>query len=251
MSREKKKSILIYTFSGLLLVSLMTFSSTRVNNRKVEELRIEVVEEDGNYFTDDLEVIDLLTNQSNDFVVGAEIGNLRPKMLELRVEANPFVKEAQVYRDIEGKLQVYVEQSKPIARVFTNGKKDQYIDTEGRILPVNAKHTARVPILETAFPFEWKSMRESSYSQQVFELLKYVEKDKFWKAQVSHIIVKDNGEIVLFPQVTKQKIEFGKPTDIEEKFSKLMTFYKGILPKRGWNAYKRVNVKFKNQIICE
>ena len=30
-----------------------------------------------------------------------------------------------------------------------------------------------------------------------------------------------------------------------------MLFYKNIAPTKGWNTYKTINVKFKNQIICD
>lgn len=233
------------------MLSLIIFSGIQNNNRKVEELMVEVMDEDGNYFTDDLEVIDLMTNQNEEHVLGVQLKEVKPKELEQRVESNPFVRDAQVYSDLKGNLQVKVEQSKPIARVFTNGQGDRYIDTDGRILPVNARHTARVPLLETAFDFDWESMYESDYTEQVFELLRHIERDEFWSAQIAHIILKKNGEVEMFPQVTKQKIEFGKPDKFEEKFGRLLTFYKEILPKKGWNTYKKVNVKFENQIICE
>ncbi len=252
MSREQKKNILLYSFSGVLLVSLMVFSGLKNNGRAIETMDVEVLEEEGIYFTDDLEVIDLMTDKRADYVIGVAAGEIEPKVLEARVESNPFVKDAQVFRDVEGNLNVKVRQSKPIARVFTNGESDKYIDSDGRVLPVNARHTARVPLVETEFEFAWeKNMKESEYGSQILSLLKHIENDAFWKAQIAHMVIKHNGEVELYPQVTKQKIEFGKPKDFEEKFSRLMTFYKEILPVKGWNYYERVNVKFKDQIICE
>ena len=252
MSKEEKKNILIYSFSGALLVSLMVFSGLKNNGREIEEMDVDVLGEEGVYFTDELEVIDLMTDKSADYVIGLEARDIDPKVLEGRIESNPFVKDAQVFRDLEGNLKVMVEQSKPIARVFTNGASDKYIDSEGRVLPVNAKYTARVPLLETDFEFSWSNhMSESDYGIKVFELLSYIEQHEFWKAQIAHVMVKADGEIELYPQVTKQKVEFGEPRDFEEKCTKLMTFYKEILPQKVWNDYKRVNVKFKDQIICE
>ncbi|SNT24217.1 cell division protein FtsQ [Ekhidna lutea] len=252
MSKEEKKNILIYSFSGLLLITLITFAGIKNNGREVEEVKVEILDQEGNFFTDHLEVVDLMTDKSTDYVIGVEMGDLDPKVLEERVEANPFVKDAQVYRDLKGNLKVKVEQSKPIARLFIDGQKDRYIDSDGRVLPVNAKHTARVPLMETEFEFMWeKNLKESKYGKQVFDLLTFIEKDEFWRAQIAHIFIRKDGEIDMYPQVTKQVIEFGRPEDLEGKFSKLMTFYKEILPKKGWNTYDRVNLKFENQIICE
>lgn len=251
MSQEKKNR-LIYSFSGLVVLFLITFAGIKNNARQVENVKVEIQDQEGNFFTDQLEVIDLMTDKSGDYVIGVEQGKIDPKTLERRVEANPFVKDAQVYRDLKGNLQVKVVQSKPIARLFIDGKKDRYIDAEGNILPINARHTARVPLLETDFEFSWESnLNESNYGEEIFELLSFIESDEFWKAQIAGLLIKKNGEVDLFPQVTKQTVEFGMPQDIDRKFSKLMTFYKEILPKKGWNAYDRVNLKFENQIICE
>ncbi len=59
------------------------------------------------------------------------------------------------------------------------------------------------------------------------------------------------GKISIFPQVTGQKVEFGKAENIEEKFKKLMIFYKEILPQRGWTKYERVNLEYEGQVIAE
>ena len=251
MSQEKKNT-LIYSFTGLLLLSLITYAGVKNNARQVDNIKVEIYDQEGNFFTDQFEIIDLMTDKSADYVIGVEQGKIDPKTLESRVETNPFVKDAQVYRDLKGNLKVNVVQSKPIARLFVDGKNDRYIDSEGNILPINARHTARVPLLETDFKFSWESnLNESSYGKEIFDLLIHIENDDFWKAQIAGLLLKVDGEVELFPQVTKQKIEFGLPDDIEKKFSKLMTFYKEILPKKGWNTYERVNLKFENQIICE
>ena len=252
MSKEEKKNILIYSFIGLLLLSLITFANIKNNSRAIEDVKVEILDQGGIFFTDQLEVMDLMTDKSADYVIGVEMGDLDPKVLEERVETNPFVKDAQVYRDLKGNLQVKVKQSKPIARLFIDGRRDRYIDSDGRVLPVNAKHTARVLLIETEFKFAWENnLKESKYGVQVFELLKFIEKDEFWKAQIAHVLIKKDGKIEMHPQVTRQIIEFGKPDDLENKFSKLMTFYKEILPKKGWNTYDIVNLMFENQIICE
>ena len=250
MSKEKK-NMLLYSFSGLVVIVLIAFSGVKNYNREVQDVDISVAQEDGNFFTNQIEVMDLMTLSQSDYVVGVELSELSPKNLEERVEANPFVKDAQVFRDLKGNVQVRVEQSKPIARLITS-EGDHYIDTEGNVLPVNAKHTARVLLVDSELSFVWeKNLFESTYGERVFELIEFIEKDDFWRAQIAQIVLLKNGEIELYPQVTKQKVVFGAPEDIDTKFQKLMTFYKEILPKKGWNSYKLVNLKFDNQIICE
>jgi len=249
---SEKKNILLYSFTGLILFSLITFSGAKNSDRKVEGIEVTIAQDDGNFFTDQMEVLSLMTIDAADFIVGSELSDLDPKALEMRIEKNPFIRDAQVYRDLKGNLKVTVEQNRPIARVLMDGAEDKYIDVDGNILPVNAKHTARVPLLETTFEFGWKeNLNESTFGTKVFELLNYIEADEFWSAQIAQIIILENGDIELLPQVTKQKVAFGKPEGLEKKFARLMIFYKEILPKKGWNTYSLVNLKYDNQIICE
>ena len=57
--------------------------------------------------------------------------------------------------------------------------------------------------------------------------------------------------VTLYPQVGKHRIEFGKAEDFERKFKKLETFYKEIVPKKGWNEYSVVKLQFEGQIVCK
>jgi len=93
-------------------------------------------------------------------------------------------------------------------------------------------------------------MADSS-CRAVLDLLKFIQEDKFWKAQITHMHIAKDMQVSLFTQVGGQEIEFGPATDPELKFEKLMAFYEKVVPARGWNAYRKVSVKFRNQIVCQ
>ena len=96
-----------------------------------------------------------------------------------------------------------------------------------------------------------KSLQESAYGQALLELLHYINQDPFWRAQITHLRIDAQGKIIMNTQVSKQNVEFGKPQNIAQKFAKLQLFYHKIIPYKGWNTYKRVNLEFTNQIVCE
>lgn len=250
--RFELKNILTLGISAILMVGLISFSSTRNSKRTIHDVLIDIEQKNGNYFIDQPEVLGLLNAQNTDYVLGSTIGDIDLKLLESRVEAHAFVSEAQVYYDLRGNVQVKIKQARPIARIFNSKGKDWYIDTTGKILPTNVKHTARVPLVELDKKMTWnKNIFESEDGKALHELLSYIDQDEFWKAQIAQIIVEKSGEVVMLPQVTKQKILFGFPDDLATKFRKLKMFYKEILPNKGWNTYALVNLKFKDQIVCE
>ncbi|MEM6830430.1 MAG: hypothetical protein AAF551_07920, partial [Bacteroidota bacterium] len=194
MSKERK-NIIMHSFTGLVILIMVAFSSARNGSRKVEDVAIDIKQEHGNYFTDQFEVKNLMTLEETDYILGSELSDFNPKTLEERVEVNPFISDAQIYRDLKGNVKVNVTQSRPIARIFSRKNTDTYIDSEGNILPVNARHTARVPLIELEKSFSWgTNLNETSYGQDVLALLQFIESDPFWKAQIAHLILKKNGE---------------------------------------------------------
>lgn len=121
------------------------------------------------------------------------------------------------------------------------------------MLPLSDRYTARViPITKSALikPSD-KGFFQDSIGQSYLSLLEFIENDQFWKAQLAQMHINGEGEITFLPQVGEHTIEFGKPDRVEQKFRKLMILYKEVLPAMGWDRYKRVNLEFEDQIICE
>ena len=104
---------------------------------------------------------------------------------------------------------------------------------------------------ELAGQLAQSDLTESPHGVRILKLLKYIDNDPFWKAQISGLEINLNGDILFHPQVTKQIVAFGKAENIEAKFKKLDIFYREILPQKGWNHYRTVNLKYHNQIVCE
>jgi cell division protein FtsQ len=94
-------------------------------------------------------------------------------------------------------------------------------------------------------------LNKTEEGKQILEMMNFINDEKFWKAQVAQMDIDNTGRITIYPQVTGQKVEFGRAVDIENKFRKLMIFYKRILPQRGWTKYERVNLEYEGQVIAE
>ena len=86
--------------------------------------------------------------------------------------------------------------------------------------------------------------------KDIYNLASYINKDDFWKAQFQQIYVNENFEFELIPIVGDFNIIFGDISNIEKKFEKLKLMYKTGFNNEGWNKYKTINLKYKNQIVC-
>ena len=131
-------------------------------------------------------------------------------------------------------------------------------------MPLSEKYTARVP-LANGYIFHRESERLVNTSSKnsfanadstgsaianVYDVAKFISQNDFWSAQIEQIYVNPGGDLELIPRVGRHSIILGDSKDIEEKFSRLFLFYAKGLNKTGWDKYKTINLKFKDQVVC-
>ena len=200
-----------------------------------------------NRFLNSEEIFDL----TNDIINDSSIIDLN--FLEEKIKSNKFIKDIEIYNNLNNVVNININQFKPYARLINNIGDDYYIDINGEIFPVSNKYSERVLLI---FFKNYKNIdneKNINFFQngnEIFKLINYINRNDFYKKQISQINVLKDGEIIMIPQITKQKIYFGNTDNMEIKFKKLELFYKNILPTKGWNYYESVNLKFKNQIVC-
>ncbi|WP_339923484.1 cell division protein [uncultured Cyclobacterium sp.] len=246
-----KKSFLMMVL-GVTLVGFIAFTEHKTESRALSELEVYVEGVSDVYFIDEKEVTELLTNAFPSLLSNTAKEKVSIHAVEKKVEAHPFVKKAEVFEDLKGTLMVKVSQHVPIARIVRPMAADGYISSSGKILPTSSNYTTRVLILTGSKAEALLKKNDLSIENApLMELIRFINSEPFWLAQISALELLANGDINMYQQVGKQVIEFGKPEDIEIKFRKIKTYYKKILPEKGWNTYDRVNVKYKDQIICE
>jgi cell division protein FtsQ len=244
----------LFTVLGLATTMLIIGFANKGKDRSVcHKVMISIDNQLNNHFIDDNDVLNMITNGYTEVIEGAAFRDINVRTLENRVKSNSYVADAEIFRDLKGNLLVKVLLRRPTARIVRQDGPDAYIAEDGTILPVSATFSSRVLLVGGANVKEMASLQtlQGSNYEKLFELINFINSDKFWAAQIAQIEMQANGEVKLLPQVTKQYIEFGDLDHIENKFSRLKIFYKEILPRKGWNSYSRVNVKYKNQIICE
>ena len=200
-----------------------------------------------NRFLNSEEIFDLTNNIINDSSI------IDLNYLEEKIKSNKFIKDIEIYNNLNNVVNININQFKPYARLINNIGDDYYIDKNGEIFPVSNKYSERVLLI---FFKNYKNIdKEKNINffqngNEIFKLINYINRNDFYKKQISQINVLKDGEIIMIPQITKQKIYFGNTDNMEIKFKKLELFYKNILPTKGWNYYESVNLKFKNQIVC-
>ncbi len=194
------------------------------------------------------------------------------------LEDKPFVRRADVYTDMEGKLTVELWQRRPIARFALRNGYDFYVSDDMYVMPAGPGGSIDVPLVTGSFrlPFEQgyagklagAEARSVNFSEEsclyfgkLINFVRLIGSSSFWDAQIVQINVEGGGsasylsagkepEIELIPRVGRHLILFGNLEDTQEKLDKLMLFYDRVLDYEGWEQYRTVNLKYKDQIVC-
>jgi cell division protein FtsQ len=239
--------ILIWILIAAWFVVILGFISSE--SEQVLCNRIEVVISDTvqNGFVSHADIRKLLEN-SDMQLQGYSMAEINTRNLERELEKNPYVKNVEVSKDITGKLEVYVEQRRPLIRLMPRGKKGYYLDTEGSILPLSDRFTPLILLASGHIPAEGSSAK--GFVEEIFEFSTYLANHHFWRDQVVQIYVNQQGDYELIPRVGAHQILMGSLEHWEVKLRNLELLYQQGLSAYGWNTYGKINLKYTNQVIC-
>ncbi len=251
-SFKMKNSIKLIVSLGLMF-SLIGFAEREQDVALCRDIKVDLKNQRDNYFIDEEDIMALMTEQGKGTVIGKPLGMLNLKSIEKRLITNKYVKEAQVFKDLKGNVVIRANLRRPMARLIQADGPDAYISEDGNILPVSDKFSARVVLITGDFVKQviYRDNLKEESLQPLYRMLRFIQQDGFWRAQVAQMNIRSNGEVEIYPQVTKQIVSFGPMEHIEEKFAKLKLFYKRVLPQKGWNTYSRINLKYEGQIVAE
>lgn len=247
--RIKLKKNVKILLGFILLFIIIALVEAGIQNRSLGKINISIDNQKDNYFLDSLEILRLLTDNYKEDLNKMSYRQISIKTLEARVKSNLFVRDCEIARNLSGDLFVDVALSRPIARFARIRKPDFYIDSLGKVMLLRENFTARVLLVTRQGRSQLPDFKKRD--KKLLQFLNYIDGDPFLKAQIAHIDIQKNGEITLFTQVGDHEVEFGTFENYKDKFKRLKIFYKELLPLQGWNAYKKFNLKYDQQIICE
>jgi len=221
-----------------LMVVVLSFTNQKQNKQIVflNQIYIEVSED--KFMTEQI-ALKYIEQHSFNFDSVA-LSNFYLNELEIAFLLHPAIKNAQVYSNQEGMINIILQQRKAVVRIKTDNA-DYYLDEKGIKMPLSSEYTPRVLIVTG-------DVNESNHSS-IFSFVERINKDKFWKSQITQVHF-DNKEVIIIPRVGSQKIHFGALTDFDRKLGNLYQFYKQAMPVKGWQTYSDISLAYNSQIVC-
>lgn len=226
---------------GILLLAavafLFSFAEKRNNKRESGTVNLAFTNSENLYVTE--KAVNKLLIQNYAAVQGEGKEPLDLNEVESLLDAHKMIENAEVFMSIDGQLGAIITQRKPIARVMA--PKPYYIDRQGLKMPLSSNYSARVPLA--------RGITEENL-KEVFPLLNFIVSDDFLSRQVIGIQRKSHGVYQFQIRETNFVVVLGKIKDLERKFKNFKAFYKQALKDKKLKAYKKVNLRFGNQVVC-
>ncbi len=246
-----RKAVLTIMWSLVSAGAIMLLiAATRQQQEKVcDDVIVKVKSVDVQYISEQ-QILNTISGGRPDLMKGQLIKTFDLSQLENLLETNLWIRNAELFFDNKDVLHVNIIERQPVARIFSLSGESFYVDDMGEQLPVTADQIARVPVF-TSFPTITKPLqsRDSLLLIQIKETGAYMLKHNFWMAQIDQINI-SNYEMEMIPKLGKHNILFGDGTKVEQKFNRLLLFYKQIMSKTGWNYYSTLDVRFDKQLVA-
>lgn len=177
--------------------------------------------------------------------------------IEKIIDGRSAVLKSQAYMTRDGVLHIDVTQRNPIVRfVLPDG--GFYADAEGFIFPLQRNYASHVQVIDGDLPLAANSgykgkldnPEHEEWLKRVISLVTFIEESKLWKDKFVQISADRNGELTPIPREGHERFLIGQPVGIEDKFRRMEKYYTSIIPEKGKDYYKYVDLRFNRQIVC-
>lgn len=249
MSVKTKIKTIGWSVLGLCCVVLLVSAIKAKDSKACAAITVKITGATQNMFIKQADAIEVL-NQNN-IHTGQTLDDINLKNAEEQLENNAWIKDAELFFDNHQTLHVNISEREPIARVFTQNGNSFYIDSTGLRLPVTENATARVVVF-TSFPSDKKilSAPDSLVLNDVKTISKYINADSFLNQQTAQINITQQRTYEITPVVGDQIIRIGNADSLNEKFTKLVAFYKNVFAKVGFEKYSVIDVQYHGQVVA-
>lgn len=233
---KNKWRILKILVTVILFGFLLSFSLKRFNNARMENVSINMNQgKTPVYFIDEKDIKDLVKQYNPT----KKIGDVKIPELETKINENPFVDSANVFMNLNGNLNIDIKQRVPVFRLSKNGK-DFYVDEKGVEFPISKNFSYPCMLVMGDV--------EASEYQELGRLIEKIDKDDFCKKYFIGI-KKEKGGYNLLTSDGHFKVELGDLENIDFKVQGFKTFVEKYLVYQNPQKYKKVSVKYNNQIV--
>ncbi|RLJ31448.1 cell division protein FtsQ [Chryseobacterium sp. 7] len=234
---KNKYRILKIVVTVIILGLLLSFSLKRFSRQQITDNKISVKmsEKTPVYFVDEKDIREIVKKENP----SGNVGDLNIPSLEKKINALPAVDSANVYLNLNGKLNLDIKQRVPVFRLNKDGK-DFYVDEKGIEFPISRTYSHPCMLVTG-------NVKPDEY-EKLAELVEKIDKDDFSKKYFIGIS-KNKESYSLLTSEGNYRVEIGDLDNIDFKVKGFKTFVEKYLVYQDPQKYSMVSVKYQNQIV--
>ncbi|WPO91164.1 cell division protein FtsQ/DivIB [Chryseobacterium sp. HR92] len=234
---KNKYRILKIAVTVIILGLLLSFSLRRFSHQQITDNKISVKmsEKTPVYFVDEKDIREIVKKENP----SGKVGDLNIPSLEKRINSLPAVDSANVYLNLNGKLNLDIKQRVPVFRLNKDGK-DFYVDEKGVEFPISRTYSHPCMLVTG-------NVQPDEY-EKLAELVGKIDKDDFSKKYFIGIS-KSKDSYNLLTSEGNYRVEIGDLDNIDFKVRGFKTFVEKYLVYQDPQKYSMVSVKYQNQIV--
>ena len=242
----------------LLIAIVVTFHIVR-RNSTMRGLECKVAVEEAVLLTPtdvDSLILDYCPN-----LLSLDIKDVDKKGIARMLKRHPYILYAETKMTTGGKLTVKVRQHNPVLRMFYQDN-EYYISRQGTCMPLSAKHYCDIlvgsterqePTLRHTTALHLADTANHNQPESLLKLwtvASYISDNPRYHGVFDQTAISENGDIYLIPKLGDIAVVIGDTTILEEKFNNLWAFFDHGISQVGWDAYSKINLKYKGQVVC-
>lgn len=258
---KKIFTIALWLIIATGIVFLLSFAMTDQKNEPCTAVEIKLTDQAQKSFIDKNDINKLITEHF-DSLEGQYLDSINTSAVARLLQENPYIRKAEVFKSVSGKIQIEVEREQPLVRIINHNQENYYLAESGAVLPVSSHFTPHVMVATGWIDEGYKNVKDSLFITKnesetvgntlasVHRLAVSIRSNPYLDRYIEQIYIDKNKEIELVPADGDHIVLLGDAQDLPKKFSNLMTFYRAGKPSVG-EGYQTVNLKFTNQVVCK
>jgi len=225
---------ILLVLSLIFSIGVLYASNLKNNSRIINKIHVKIIP-NSSYFIS----ADSIRNTINKYILTYK-DSISLSEIEQEIDKNTYVEKSQVYMMIGQELNVDIKQKEPIARVITSDS-IFYLDKNSNFMSLSKLKSSNVPLI-----FGFSEYSDLKYLTEISLIIK---KDEFLNKNISQIFIKDDQKIDLKMRGNNTIIEFGNNNRLKNKIQNLKAFYNRAISKNEIDKYKKINLRFENQVV--
>lgn len=203
-----------------------------------------------------------LVKQEYQQIEGVRMDEIDMQKVNNILLSSPFVKDAKVFKDLNGTVHAEIEQRNPLLRVFGTQGKSFIVDEDGDIMPVPESFSSSIICVNGDIDFVpngfygcnvrnlgLSNLTDAKSLISLHVIGKALASDEHFSDLIAQIYINEDKSIELIPAIGDFIIFFGDAAGCQEKLRRLYILYTEILPYVDISIYKEVDITLENQFV--